>query len=124
MTTRQSSLGKIEISANAIATLSVETVLECYGVVGLTGKTKFDDWRKGLLHGVSSQRGVDVTINDDVIVVDLYIIIEYGTRISEVARSVMHRLQYTLEQTMGLPIAAVNVHVQDLRVSESDKHIP
>ena len=118
MTTRESSLGKIEISPNAVATLAMETVLTCYGVVGLAGRTKFDDWRRGLLHGDNAHRGVEVTMSDDTIVVDLYIIIEYGTRISEVARSVMHRVQYTLEQTVGLPVEAVNVHVQGLRVSD------
>ncbi|RME82115.1 MAG: Asp23/Gls24 family envelope stress response protein [Caldilineae bacterium] len=120
MTTRQSSLGKIEISANAIATLVVETVLECYGVVGLAGKTKFDTWSKGLLSGDSAHHGVTVSVDDEGIVVDIYIIIEYGTRISEVARGVMSRVAYTLEEISGLPVLAVNVHVQGLRVSEPE----
>ena len=119
MTIRQSHLGKIEISANAVATLAVETVLECYGVVGLAGKNRFEDWRRGLLNIDNAHHGVDVTIEDEGVVVDLFIIIEYGTRISEVARSVMHRVQYTLEQSLGMPVTAVNVHVQGLRVSSS-----
>ena len=119
MTTRQSSLGKIEISGNAIATMAVETVLECYGVVGLAGKTRFEDWRRGLLNIDNAHHGVEVNIDDEGVVVDLYIIIEYGTRISEVARSVMHRVQYALEQSIGMPVTAVNVHVQGLRVSST-----
>lgn len=118
LTTNKSALGKIEISHTAIATLAVETAMSSYGVVGLANTSKFDNWRKNLIQSGHSQPGVSVTISeDDTIVVDLYIIIEYGTRISEVARSVMHRVQYTLEQIVGLPVEAVNVHVQGLRIS-------
>jgi uncharacterized alkaline shock family protein YloU len=49
-------------------------------------------------------------------VVDLYVIVQYGTRISEVANGVMSNVKYALEQALGMPIAAVNVHVQGLRV--------
>jgi len=91
--------------------------MSSYGVVGLANASKFDNWRKNLLQSGHNQTGATVTIEDDAILVDLYIIIEYGTRISEVARSVMHRVQYTLEQIVGLPVKAVNVHVQGLRIS-------
>lgn len=93
--------------------------MSSYGVVGLANTSKFDNWRKNLTQSGHNQPGVSVTISeDDTIVVDLYIIIEYGTRISEVAGgSVMHRVQYTLEQIVGLPVEAVNVHVQGLRIS-------
>jgi len=118
VTTNESALGKIEISHTAIATLAVETAMSSYGVVGLANASKFDNWRKNLIQSGHNQPGVSVTISEeDAIVVDLYIIIEYGTRISEVARSVMHRVQYTLEQIVGLPVKAVNVHVQGLRIS-------
>lgn len=117
MTINETNFGKIEISPIAIATLAVETALSSYGVVGLASRSKFDDWRRSLLRGVYAHPGVTVSVDDGAIVVDLYIIVEYGTRISEVARSVMHRVQYTLEQTVGLPVGAVNIHVQGLRVS-------
>lgn len=122
MTERQSLLGKIEISSNAIRTLAAESVLECYGVVGLAGKSRFKDWRAGLLNRDNAHRGVQVMMDNESITVDLYIIIEYGTRISEVARNVMQRVKYTLEQSLGLPIAGVNVHVQGLRVSDPISH--
>ncbi|NOX62738.1 MAG: Asp23/Gls24 family envelope stress response protein [Chloroflexi bacterium] len=109
--------GKIEISPNAIATLVANTVLECYGVVGMAGKTKFDDWRAGLLNLDDIHRGVSVRITKDGVTVNIYVIVEYGTRISEVAHGVMRRVHYTLSRQVGLPVAAVNVHVQGLRVS-------
>lgn len=120
MTEQQNPLGSIQISSQAIATLTKQTVLEVYGVVGLAGKTKFDDWRRGLFRSQKNHHGVTVRMDEEGVVVDLYLIIEYGTRISEVARSVMRRVSYVLNKQVGLPAAAVNVHVQGLRVSSSE----
>lgn len=107
--------GRIEISKHAIATLVAETALQCYGVVGLVGHVP--GWRQGWFHPESGQRGVVISLTDGVVTLDLYIVVEYGTRISEVARSLMERIAYTIDQNVGLPVAAVNVHIQDLRIS-------
>lgn len=62
--------------------------------------------------------GVDVAVKDNHILVDLYVVIEYGTRISSVATSVANSVRYRLEKALGMPVAAVNVHVQGLRISD------
>ena len=64
-----------------------------------------------------SKRGVEVQIDEDQIVIDLYVVMEYGTRIAEVARNIQSVVKYTVERALGVPVEAVNVHVQDLRVS-------
>jgi uncharacterized alkaline shock family protein YloU len=109
-------LGKIEVAPTAIASLSSQAVLECYGVVGMATK----DLARGIveiLQPASHRRGVDVHIDEDQIVIDLYVVIEYGTRIATVARNIQSVVRYTVERALGVPVAAVNVHVQDLRVS-------
>ena len=50
-------------------------------------------------------RGVEVQVHDGQVVVDLYVIIQYGTRISEVAHGVMNSVKYALEQALGIPVA-------------------
>jgi uncharacterized alkaline shock family protein YloU len=112
----ESSLGKVEVSPTAIASLASQAVLECYGVVGMATK----DLASGIveiLQPSSHRRGVDVQLDDDRSVVDLYVVIEYGTRIATVARNIQSVVTYTLEKTLSVPVAAVNVHVEDLRVS-------
>jgi uncharacterized alkaline shock family protein YloU len=109
-------LGKVEVSPTAIASLASQVVLECYGVVGMATK----DLASGIveiLQPASHRRGVNVSINGDQIVVDLYVVIEYGTRIATVARNIQSVVKYTLEKALGVPVVAVNVHVEDLRVS-------
>ena len=109
-------LGKIEVSPTAIASIASQAVLECYGVVGMATK----DLASGIveiLQPASHRRGVDIQIGDDLIVVDLYVVIEYGTRIATVAKNIQSVVKYTVEKALGVPVSAVNVHVQDLRIS-------
>ena len=113
----QTTLGRIEISPAAIATIASESVLECYGVVGMASKSLIGGLAQ-LLRPERARRGVDVQVVGDRIVVELYVIVEYGTRISEVAQGIMNRVRYRLETTLGAPVAEVSVHVQGLRVSE------
>jgi uncharacterized alkaline shock family protein YloU len=109
-------LGRIEVSPTAIASLASQAVLECYGVVGMASK----DLASGIvqiLQPASHRRGVDVQIGENRIVVDLYVVVEYGTRIGVVARNIQSGVKYALEKALGVPITAINIHVQDLRVS-------
>ncbi len=114
----ENSLGKIVISSTAIATLAAQAVLRSYGVVGMAPRNLADEITTVL--GDAAHRGVDVHMDGDVIRIDLYVVIEYGTRISSVARSIMNVVKYTVERALGVPVAEINVHVQDLRVSNSD----
>ena len=54
------------------------------------------------------------------IIIDVYVIVEYGTRIVAVARSVMNVVKFSVERALGVPVAEVNVHVEGLRVSDID----
>ena len=54
------------------------------------------------------------------IVIDLYVTVEYGTRIASVARSAMNLVKYTVEKALGFPVAEVNIHVEGLRISDMD----
>jgi uncharacterized alkaline shock family protein YloU len=111
--TESTHLGKIEISPAAIASLANHAVLKSYGVVGMSPRN--------LAHLLSrnSKRGVKVQIENGEIIIGLYVIIEYGTRISEVAYNIMENVTFAVEKALGVPVAQVNVHVQGLRVSES-----
>ena len=118
MSEKQASLGRIEVSPVAIASIANEAVLNCYGVVGTAAK----DLATGIANVLSrdSKRGIVVRTQDEQIIIDVYVIIEYGTRIASVARSVMNVTKFSVERALGLPVAEVNVHVEGLRVSDTD----
>ena len=118
MSEGESRLGRIEVSPVAIASIAHEAVLSCYGVVGTATK----DLATGIANVLSrdSKRGINVHIEDKRIIIDVYVIIEYGTRIAVVARSVMNVVKFSVERALGLPVAEVNVYVEGLRVSDTD----
>jgi len=112
----QKARGGIEVSPAAIASLAHEAVLRSYGIVGTVPK----DLATGIANVFSreSKRGVVVEVRNGEIFIDLYVIVEYGTRIASVARSAMNVVKYTVERALGVPVAEVNVHVEGLRVSD------
>jgi uncharacterized alkaline shock family protein YloU len=120
--TIETDLGTVEVSPLAVASIASEAVLESYGVVGMASKNRRDGLVDLLARNVS-HRGVDVHASGGLITVDLYVIIEYGVRISEVARNVMSAVKFRIEKALGMPVVRVNVHVQGLRVSaEAQEH--
>jgi uncharacterized alkaline shock family protein YloU len=54
---------------------------------------------------------------EDDVHIDMYIIVSYGTKISEIAHNVQTKVKYTLEQTVGLTVDSVNIYVQGVRVT-------
>jgi uncharacterized alkaline shock family protein YloU len=71
-----------------------------------------------VLHKEDQYKGIDILIKNDEIAIDLYVIIEYGTRIVEVARNVQENVRYAVEHALGLPVSRVNVRVQGVRISQ------
>ena len=107
-------LGKVEISPTAIASLVTRAVVECYGVVGMASPRARDGLAE-LLHLEQRNRGVEVHLEAEEIIIDLYVILQSGTRIATVAENVMSSVKFTVERALGKPVSAVNVHVQGLR---------
>ena len=112
------SLGRIHISPNAIATIAYHATLESYGVVGLAPMNIADGLVKTITREPS--RGVAVRYNGEDIDIEIHIIVEYGTRINSVAESVANTVRYHVEKALGLRVNAINVHVAGLRISNMD----
>ncbi len=110
-------LGGIHISRVAVATIAYHATLRSYGVVGLAPK----NLAEGLALTITQEpaKGVSVRYDGENIDIDVYVIIEYGTRITSVADSVANTVKYHVEKALGMPIHEINVHVAGLRVSDS-----
>jgi len=118
MSNEHTPLGSIRISPRAIATIAYHAALQSYGVVGLASKNIVEGLANVLVKDPT--HGVDVTYDGQNISIDIYVIIEYGTRIKSVASSVRNTIHYNVEKALGMPVEQVNVHVQGLRISDPD----
>lgn len=112
----QAQLGKIYIHEEVIATISGVAAMECYGLVGMAPRN-IQEELTDLLRRENLERGVDVHFNEDSVSIQLYIVVEYGVKISEVAKNVQERVKYVVETMLGLNVDGVNVKVQSVRVT-------
>ena len=107
--------GCVNIANDVLADLSGYAALESYGIVGMASQTLRDGVAQ-LLPAQKLRRGVKVATTDDGIVVDLYVIIEFGTNLAEVSHNLANRVRYVLENTADFKVANVDVHVQGVKV--------
>jgi len=110
-----SPLGRITISNDAVAQVVGHTAAECYGIVGMASK------RRGARRRQREKPTQGVSVRGDAetgISIDLYIVVEYGLNLAEVAATVRSRVAYEVERLTGLPVRALEVHIQDVRRSE------
>ena len=110
--TEQSELGRITIAADAIAQIVGQTAAECYGVVGMAGKGL-----KRLVMRDKLTQGIGVSGSGEGLRLDLHVVVEYGLNLAEVAATVRSRVAYEVERLTGLTVAAVEVHIEDVRRS-------
>jgi len=113
----QTNLGRIHIAPRAIATIASLAVMGSYGVVGMTNKNLAGDLAE-ILQKDHWRRGVEVSMDGDAITIDLYVVLEYGLRLSEVAHNIMSAVKYSVEKALGVPVGSINVHIQSVHMSD------
>ncbi|ATO48053.1 MULTISPECIES: Asp23/Gls24 family envelope stress response protein [Brevibacillus] len=109
------SLGKIDVSEEVIARIAGGAAMEVFGLVGMASRKALKDGIAELLKKDNLSKGVVVRNENNEVSLDLHIIVSYGTKISEVAGNVQSRVRYTLEQTLGVEVSAINIYVQGVR---------
>lgn len=109
--------GNVIVADEAIATIAGAAAVESYGLVGMCSRSRLKDNFVELLGKENLSRGVELISVDNKIVVELYIIVSFGTKISMVAQNVMEAVKYAVEHQVGLQVDQVNVNVQGVRVN-------
>ncbi len=109
--------GQIDITNDVIAMIAGGAAVDCYGIVGMASKNQIKDGLTDILRKENFTRGVIVRQEEDAVHIDMYIIVSYGTKISEIAHNVQSKVKYTLNKTVGLAVDSVNIFVQGVRVT-------
>ena len=98
------------------ATVAGIAAMDCYGLVGMASRSQLKDGITELLRKENLSKGIEVREENGEIVIDLYIIVGYGTKISEVASNVQSKVKYTLSEIIGVKVNKVNIFVQGVRL--------
>lgn len=105
-----SETGSVHIATDVVEIIAGIAANEVTGVAGMSG---------GIVGGITEllgkknlSKGVKVEVADGVAVIDLYLAIEFGSRIPDVAHQVQQRVKQAVEGMTGLTVREVNIHVQ------------
>ncbi|SDC39905.1 Asp23/Gls24 family envelope stress response protein [Shouchella lonarensis] len=113
----KTALGNVDVAHDVIATIAGGAATDCYGIVGMASQKQIKDGLSDLLGKENFRRGVIIREEGDELHIDMYIIVSYGTKISEVAHNVQTKVKYNLEKMIGLTVDSVNIFVQGVRVT-------
>ena len=105
--THQESMGTIQISEDVVASIATSACLEVEGVGGLMN-ANVTDYVTGKK---MTAKGIRVEMDGEGIVVNLFIVVRYGSAIGDVAKKVQQMVRTALEGMTGFKVTAVNVHV-------------
>lgn len=111
--------GSVKIANEVVAIIAGLAATEVDGVAGMSG---------GVTSGItealgmkSLSKGVKVEVGEKECAIDLFVVINYGSRISEVAESIQENVKNAVETMTGLNVVEVNVSVQGVNIPKEEK---
>ena len=116
MATLTNEMGTIQIADDVIAKIAGRSAESCYGIVGMAAK-KASDGLVELLNRENFTRGIRVSTTDNELVIDMFVIVEFGISIFAVSSSAIDTVKYNVENQTGLKVSKVNVTVEGIRVN-------
>ena len=104
----------IKIANDVVAVIAGVAVSEVAGVASMSGG--FAGGISEVLSGKKNlSKGIKVDSDEKEVKIDVNIIVEYGSRIPDVAFEIQNRVKKSVENMTGLKVAEVNVHVQGVK---------
>lgn len=109
----------IKIAEDVVAKIAGIAASEVKGVFSMNG---------GIAGGISEMfgkksfsKGVKAQVTEKDALLDLYIIVEYGSRIPDIAFEIQNRVKTAVENMTGLKVLEVNIHVQGVNLPKDPK---
>lgn len=112
-------LGSVKIAGEVVSVIAGLAAMEVQGVAGMSSGITGDIAE--LLGRRNLAKGVKVEVGEREAAVDLYLIVEYGVRIPEVAWKVQQNVKQAIESMTGREVVEVNVHVQGVNFPSEEK---
>ena len=108
--------GYIHYSDEVLAKIVGLSTMECYGVVGMVSKNATEGFWE-LMRVENLSKGVKLTLTEDEkLNIELFVMVEYGTKISVIANNTVQKVRYNVENFTGLKVSSITVNVQAVRV--------
>lgn len=113
-------LGDIRIANEVVGVIAGLAATDVEGVAGMSG---------GIAGGIAEMlgrknlsKGVKVEVGEEQAAIDLFVVVEYGVRIPEIAWAIQENVKRAIETMTGLEVVEVNVHVQGVHFPSEERH--
>lgn len=110
----ENAIGAVRIANEVVGIIAGLAATEIDGVAGMSG---------GIVGGIAEvlgrknfSKGVKVEVGEKQAAIDLFVIMEYGVKIPEVAWEIQNKVKNGIENMTGLEVVEVNVHVQGVNI--------
>ncbi len=108
--------GNIYYSEEVLAKIVGLSTMECYGVVGMVSKNATEGlWELMRMENLSKGVKIQLT-SENKLQIELFIMVEYGTKISVISNNIIQKVRYSVENYTGLKVSSITVNVQAVRV--------
>lgn len=109
--------GNLRISEDVLATIAIHSTCEVDGVAGMgSGPVKI---RRLLTSKTLPARSVRIDISDDVAQIDLYVVLQFGARIPEVAEKIQENVKEAVQSMTAIAVSKVNVHISGIAFGQA-----
>lgn len=115
----QNDSGSIKITDEVVAIIAGIAANEVKGVYGMSGS--FGGGISEILGRKSLSKGVKVEMGEKQVTIDLFILVEYGCRIPEIAWEIQEKVKKSVELMTGLEVKEVNIHIQGVNIEKDRK---
>lgn len=108
-------MGKIVVDEDVLAKYAGSAAVECFGVVGMASVNMKDGIVK-LLKRDNIRHGVNVSVEDNKMHIELHIIVAYEVSILAVAENLVDNVKYKVEEYTGMEVGKIIVCVEGVKV--------
>ncbi|MCR5691632.1 MAG: Asp23/Gls24 family envelope stress response protein [Eubacterium sp.] len=109
------SMGQISVDEDVLAKYAGSAAVECFGVVGMASVSMKDGFAK-ILKKDNLRHGVEVSLVDGKLMIELHIIVAYEVSILAVAENLVENVKYKVEEFTGMEVGKILVCVEGVRV--------
>lgn len=105
------------ISDEVVSTIVEKTVMSIPGIYDING---------GIIDGITNMlgtkrmKGIKVELTEKTIAIDVYVIVEYGVKIPDIAWDIQDKVKKTVEDITGMNVTAVNIHIQGINFKKKN----
>lgn len=114
-------LGHTEVNPSVLEVIAGIAASEIDGVIKM--QSSIGNQVSELFGRVEHGKGVKVSMNDDTIIFDVYVYLEYGVSVPKVSLKLQEHIKSQISAMTDLTVAEINIHVEGIVPQKADQQL-